>query len=58
MTEALWVNLFVTKIHLLGVKADFGLIAALAVEIYKTFGAENPVDVAQATWDTWPPHDD
>jgi len=58
MTEAQWVDAFCSRMGALGERVDPVYVAEMACEIYETQGHLPPGDVAQAEWDSWPPHDD
>lgn len=42
----------------LGVRASPEHITQMGEELWETEGTLDPVEVAQAEWDMWPPHDD
>ena len=56
--ERAWVRDFADRMAQLGVRADAGLIQAMAEEIYVARATEDAVAVADEEWDAWPPHDD
>jgi hypothetical protein len=58
MTKAQWIDLFVMQLSRLQVRAEPHRLAEMAEELHPDFGHLNPVDLAQAEYDEWPPLDD
>lgn len=58
MTRAEWVEAFTMHMSKLQVRAEPVLLAEMAEELYPEWGTADPVQVAQAEYDEWPPHDD
>lgn len=55
--RAVWIARFVTHTHALGVRADPGLIEAMAADLWPTLGHMQPEAAAQDEYDQWRPHD-
>lgn len=58
MTQAQWVDAFAMHMSRLGVRAVPDLLVDMAEELWSEWGQVDPVTVAQAEYDEWPPHDD
>lgn len=53
-----WIDAFVTRMGRLGVRAEASQMFDLATELHPFMGHLHPVEVAEAEWFEWPPHDD
>jgi len=55
MKSADWIERFQHRLVMLGVTMDAPSMFDMAVAIYSTRGALDPLDEAQTEWDMWPP---
>ena len=53
-----WVDAFVLTMVQLGVQAENQHIIEMARELYPDHKDKDPVKVAEAEYEEWPPHDD
>lgn len=58
LTRPQWIDRFTMHLSALRARAEPQLLAALGAELYEDNSHRDPVDVAQAEFDEWPPHDD
>ena len=56
MTRDNWIGMFVAQLGALGVRGRGDALTDMAAQIHLTQGVRDPVEVAQAEWDMWPPN--